>query len=269
VLRFLFSRRVLGLTAALIVLGAAFSALAVWQWDRAHSRVVDPASLAAVPLDRVSAPGTAAVPGAAIGRAVTATGTYAGQRTYAVRIDGAGGPSTWVMTPLRLSDGSVIPIVHGDVVSIAAARAVVVPRGSVVVTGRLQPSQDAGAAPPTASGSTPGVLDGISTSELAGLVAGEIRPGYVVAATEKPLVVGVQPLPADALVRVPRGVRLQNVLYTVQWSLFAAFVIFVYWRLMRDAWRERRMGSMGGGAVDRYDADGTLTADVTAKGTNA
>jgi len=243
VLRFLLSRRALLLLAALIVLAPAFTALAGWQWDRAHSRVVDPLSQPAVPIDEVSDSGTAAVPGNAVGRQVKALGTYAGQRTYVVTRQSAAGATLWSMTPLLLSDGSVVPVVHGQVASVTAGKGVVLPRGRVAITGRMQPSQapgaiDAGDSSVPAADPSAGVLSAISTSEIVGLVDAEIRPGFVLASAEVPAVVGVEPIPTSELVLPSKGVRIQNVLYTVQWTLFSAFAFFVYWRLLRDAWRD-------------------------------
>jgi cytochrome oxidase assembly protein ShyY1 len=49
----------------------------------------------------------------------------------------------------------------------------------------------------------------------------------------------VPPISGDA----PAGLRLQNASYAVQWVLFAAFVVFFWWRLLRDDLR--------GAGVDR------------------
>lgn len=203
--------------------------------------MVDPLSRATVQLDDLSRPGTAAVSGSSLARSVRATGTYDGQRTYVVLERTETGSQPWSMTPLLLPDGSVIPVVHGRLAALADATDVVVPRGTVEVTGRLQASQSPGVpGSATAGGSDPaaGVLSGVSTSELAGLVDQPIRPGFVLASSQTPAVNGVEPLTVDTVVVPPRGVRVQNVLYTLQWSLFSAFVVFVYWRLMRDAWRD-------------------------------
>ena len=267
-LRFLVSRRALALTAVLIVLGAGFGALAVWQWDRAHSRVVDPLSLPTIDLDALSQPGTGAVPGGALARSVRLSGSYDGQRTYAVLERTDTDQQVWSMTPLLLDDGSVIPVVHGRVADVDQAADVFVPRGTVEVVGRLQSSQSPVALSAADREGTlapdpeKALLGGISTSELAGLVEEPIRPGFVVAASQSPSVVGIQRLGEDALVVPAQGLRLQNLLYTVQWSLFTAFIFFVYWRFMRDAWRDWTAAQNAAGSDQDLRADsGTSTKD--------
>ena len=79
----------MALHTVLIVLAAAFTALALWQWDRAHSRVVDPADQGHGARWTSSAgPVRPSVPGSSLARSVTATGRYDGQRTYVV-LEGA------------------------------------------------------------------------------------------------------------------------------------------------------------------------------------
>ena len=108
---------------------------------------------------------------------------------------------------------------------------------------------------PTASIRLAGILGGIATSELAGLVEQPIRPGFLLAESQVPEVEGIEPLPDGALVVPQRGVRIQNVAYTVQWTLFSAFVVLVYWRFMRDAWRDHLADQAGGGSDDRDRPD--------------
>ena len=79
-------------------------------------------------------------------------------------------------------------------------------------------------------------MGGVSTPEIAGLVPGALRPGFIVASNEIPAVGGVAYLPQSEFVVPEGGLRVQNVLYTIQWTLFTFFALFVYIRLMRDAW---------------------------------
>jgi hypothetical protein len=57
------------------------------------------------------------------------------------------------------------------------------------------------------------------------------------------------PVPAAELAQTDDGLKLQNVLYAVQWTVFGAFVLLVYRRFLRDAWSDyqgefaRRRGS--------------------------
>lgn len=220
----------------------AMVALALWQWDRAHSRVADPLTLAPVTVDQVSAVGDPVVRPANVARRVTATGTYDNQKSFVILKPVAGSSEVWAMSILRLTDGSAIPVVHGRTRSVTEAQAVTLPSGQVVVSGRLQPSQNVGLRPSASdlkiTYPVGGVLGGVSTSELVGLVDGPLRPGFIAAETQEPTVTIAEPLPPSEIVVLPRGLRVQNVLYTVQWSLFALFALFVYGRALRDAWRD-------------------------------
>ena len=62
----------------MVVCVVAFGLLAIWQWERAQDRVVDPATLSRVPVTEVSTPGPQVDP-AALGRPVSATGTGEGR----------------------------------------------------------------------------------------------------------------------------------------------------------------------------------------------
>ena len=239
---FLVTPRALRLHVVMVVAVVAMVALAVWQWDRAHSRVADPVSLPPVTVDQVSAVGEPVVRPANVARRVTATGTYDNQKSFAILKPVAGSSEVWAMSILRLPDGSAVPVVHGRTRSVTEAQAVTLPTGQVVVSGRLQPSQNVGlrvsADDLKITYPVGGVLGGVSTSELVGLVDGPLRPGFIAAETEVPTVTIAEPLPLSEIVVLPRGLRVQNALYTVQWSLFALFALFVYGRALRDAWRD-------------------------------
>ncbi|MUH43087.1 MAG: hypothetical protein F2792_02760 [Actinobacteria bacterium] len=253
--KFLLSTKAVILHALLVVVAISFCLLAIWQWDRAHSRIVDPLKKPQVSIDQVSKINTAIVSNSEVGRSVAAAGTFDGQQTYVVLESTQKVTVAWAMTPLRLDDGSFIPVVHGALPFIDAGRQVAIPGGRIGVTGRLQASQDLGLAP-----STNGlkltypkgqVLGGVATPEIAGLVDGPIRPGFIIASSESPAVQGVFALPDSSLVLPPRGLRVQNVLYTIQWSVFAFFALFVYIRLLRVEWR--RYGELPIAAVSQAE----------------
>lgn len=235
-LRFLASPRALALHGGLIVCVAAFAVLASWQWDRAHTRVVDPATLARVPVTQVNEPGVQ-VAGAALGREVEAQGTYVAKDRYFIADrTHAGSRGYWVMVPLALSDATQIPVVRGFVAELddPAAR---VPSGEVVVDGVLQASEDLSQIPPIAlDSSRDDLLSGVATSELVGLIQGPLLPGWIAATSETPNPSPtIERLDPEDLAVESSGLRLQNVAYTVQWTVFALFVVFVYRRFLLDA----------------------------------
>jgi cytochrome oxidase assembly protein ShyY1 len=238
--KFLVSPRALALHAVLVVVAVSFTALAIWQWDRASSRSVDPRTLSQISIDQASPVGTATLPTSSVGRAVNAVGTYDGEKTYVILQPRKSGSVEWSMTPMRLDDGTYIPVVHGRILNLTPGNNVTLAGGRVGVTGRLQASQDLGLEVNTSDVKLTypkgAVLGGVSTPEIAGLVPGALRPGFIVADNEIPAVGGVAYLSQSDFVVPEGGLRVQNVLYTIQWTFFTFFALFVYIRLMRDAW---------------------------------
>jgi hypothetical protein len=100
----------------------------------------------------------------------------------------------------------------------------------VRVEGVLEPSQSAAAA---LDGDR--VTDGIQIARLVSSFDEDLYAGYVIATATDPSAPGA----ALAPVAVPRpdpsfwaGIR--NLLYAVQWWAFAAFVVFMWWRVIND-----------------------------------
>jgi cytochrome oxidase assembly protein ShyY1 len=244
VLRFWLTPRRLALHLLAIALVAVMGWLGAWQLDRALDTAdggnrPDPAP---VPFTRFSIEGQA-LPGQAYGRRVTLTGTYDadGQALVAGRPRGdrAG---LWLLTPLRLDDGSAVPVVRGWVPDGDAPAVDAVPRGEVTVTGRAYPSeQQAGAR----SGSLPpGRVDRASAAVLAPTVPYAVRDGFVVATDQRPAPeVAPAPVAAEPWSTKADGFPLQNSAYALQWWLFALFVVFMWGRIMRDALRRERAPS--------------------------
>ncbi len=214
------SLRWLGIHAAALALVAAFVALGFWQLDRALTEAAPrPASdQPAVPLVALASPDRLLDADAA-GRLVTATGTYDGGRQ--VLLPGRDSAGSWVLTPLRTLDGAAIAVVRG-LAPIADGQAVSAPSGEVSVTGRLQPPEV-------------GRLDdgSINTGELIQQVPYDLYDGYLVLTQQSPA--GELSLVEAPAATTRPGFPLQNSAYALQWWLFAGFVLFVWWRLVRDA----------------------------------
>jgi hypothetical protein len=63
-----------------------------------------------------------------------------------------------------------------------------------------------------------------------------VHGGYVIAGSPPP---GLQRIDApEPITEVP--LNLLNVFYAVEWVIFAGFAIFLWWRLVRDAWEAGR-----------------------------
>jgi surfeit locus 1 family protein len=237
--------RWLALLAVVLVAAAVMARLGEWQLDRARQkgerdRIKAAQSQPPVPLTSLLAPRTA-FPESAADRTVRVQGSWDGRRQLLVpgrRLGDATG--LWVLTPLRLPDGSGVPVVRGWVPKAgdAAADPKALPAGSVQVTGVLQPSEVvADLNPGDASGVPPGQVALAAAPLLVQHWPYPLVTGYVVqtAAT---------PAPAAAPALVPPstgdgGLALQNLSYAFQWWLFSAFGIFFWWRVVRDDHRGR------------------------------
>ncbi len=220
------SARALGLGALALVLIGAMVVLGRWQlaaYDRhqthdARSRLEQPPT----PLDRVLRP-DAAFPATGVGQPVTVTGRYlAAEQIYVRGLTGSSHTYA-VTTPLMTRTGSMILVVRGSTDGPAGEP----PRGTVTVTGVLQPATVTGG---PLNGQR--VADGLRISSLLNEFSGDLYSGYLVLTASRP----ADPLPPVS-VPLPESsawAGLRNLLYAVQWWVFAGFVGFMWWRIVRD-----------------------------------
>ena len=229
----------------MLVLCVSFGWLGNWQLDVARSKEhPHPAapSGAPVPLDRVTQPQQVFRTGMQ-GRVVSVSGTYDQTRQVLVsgkRLEGRAG--FWVMTPLRTAGGALVPVVRGfgtgSVAGAGPAPAATDPRyaaplGEVSVTGVLQapePGADSDGTPPA------GTVPAADTADLVNLWGGPIYNVLLFASAGQPVAPGalalsaVPPAPADE----GGGLGLRNAAYALQWWLFAAFALLLWWRMVRQ-----------------------------------
>ncbi|MFH8802196.1 SURF1 family protein [Streptomyces sp. NPDC017936] len=166
------------------------------------------------------------------GRHVTATGRYGEQLLVPDReVDGRNG--FYVLTLLRTDAGKALPVVRGWLPGTAdAAKAPAPPAGEVTVTGALQASETPGDNGVRAQGGLPaGQTAAISSASLVNLVSYDLYDAWVTLDTADP---GMTAVPASA----PTGTGLdlkafQNLGYTGEWFVFAGFVVFMWFRLLR------------------------------------
>jgi cytochrome oxidase assembly protein ShyY1 len=231
----------LGLLALTLVLMAVMSGLGVWQlgvardngrveaMQEARSRPVAPLTDVVGPHEQFPDNGSL--------RRVTATGHYdpSGQVLVAPRrLHGHTG--AWVVTPLVVDGtGARLAVVRGFVDG-PVATPPAVPTGTVTVTGALAPSEEP---------SDPGrPADRLSTVDLPLLLdrwGGSIYNAFVFAIDEAPAS-GTQTDASAGLQRIPpprpeAGLDLRNAGYALQWWVFAAFVGYMYVRILRDEHR--------------------------------
>jgi cytochrome oxidase assembly protein ShyY1 len=242
------SLRNAGLTAVAVALVAAMAWLGHWQFSAYDQHQNDDARAALerapIPLDEALGADTA-FPADSVSRPVIVSGRYLGAEQFYVRDMGGGGRYA-VATPVLTSSGAAVIVVRGA----APAVPMDAPTGHVRVEGVLEPSQ--GSAAPLDHDRT---TNGIEIARLVSSFDEDLYAGYVIATTSDP---------ADSLppVDVPRpdasfwsGIR--NLLYALQWWSFAAFVVFMWWRILRDT-RD------GAGRGDRAGRDLDSSGDVVA-----
>ncbi|MFJ8788969.1 SURF1 family protein [Streptomyces sp. NPDC102462] len=166
------------------------------------------------------------------GKRATVTGRYGEQLLVPDReLDGRSG--YYVLTLLRTDSGKALPVVRGWLPGAAdPARAPAPPAGEVTVTGALQASETPGDnGVSAASGLPSGQTAAISSASLVNLVPYRLYDAWITLDEGDS---GMTAVPATA----PGGSGLdlkafQNLGYTGEWFVFAGFVVFMWFRLLR------------------------------------
>jgi cytochrome oxidase assembly protein ShyY1 len=261
VLRTAVKPRWLALLVLVLVAASGMARLGQWQLDRAREnggKQQQQQQRPAVPLAGVLT-ARQTFPGRAAAQPVTATGTWdaahqvlVAGRAATTSVNGGGALGFWVLTPLRLTDGSAVPVVRGWVATAgdpAAARSAV-PSGPVAVTGVLEPSEEPVDRPPGQTAGLPaGQVEAVDVTQLIKVWPYPLLTGYLVLTAQAPAAAGV-PTHLVAVSSADSALALQNLSYAVQWFLFAAFGIFLWWRLVREDHR----GTLGRRRPDRGGA---------------
>ncbi|MEV7089357.1 SURF1 family protein [Streptomyces sp. NPDC093085] len=163
------------------------------------------------------------------GREVLAKGRYADQFVVPGReLDGRTG--SYVLTMLRTDDGKALPVVRGWLAQ--GGKVPAAPAGEVTVTGALQASEAIGSSGVRAGGGLPeGQLGMISAASLVNLVPYEVYDAWVTVGKASE---GLLPVPAAAPQNTGLDLKaFQNLGYTGEWFVFAGFVLFMWFRLVR------------------------------------
>ncbi|MGW0801640.1 SURF1 family protein [Nonomuraea sp. NPDC002799] len=247
-LRTLFSPRIVGLHLLTIGVLVAFIFLGRWQLgvfqdSGKPQSSSDPAPVAVATLAR---PGSQ-MAADAVARRVTAAGVYEAGRQLLVAdrradVDAPGGNVSrdhgyWVLTPLRLDDGTLMPVVRGWVARSDDAAVAAVPEGRVTVAGRLRPQEGTDSVQRRAEGLPAGQVQTVSTGELINLWTGQkVRTGYVVAQPPSGSLAQVKSAPPA----VGGTLTWRNLAYAANWWIFAGFAVFMWFHFVRDAVRADR-----------------------------
>jgi len=232
-MRLLGTRRWVGLSVLALVLIAACGWLGNWQYSRTY-RPADGYSQepAAVPLDSVDSAEHPLTP-AVTNRQVIASGTYDFSHQRLVAGHTVGGAAVlWVVTPLRLSDGSAVEVVRGWL-SAADAAIAAAPVQTVQVTGRIRRLEPTPATSIPLSSGDAAAID----TDLVRQLPYSVRAGFLVRTAQSPPdPLSLQPVPSQPP-RAATGAtefHLLNAAYTTQWWLFAIMIAIVWQRLFRS-----------------------------------
>jgi cytochrome oxidase assembly protein ShyY1 len=276
VYRFLLTPRWWGINLFAVLAIPLCVFMGTWQLGRFEDRVQSheqatkqpaPGARAAKPLDDLLPVDTVTS-----GRPATATGRYADQFLVPGReLDDRSG--FYVLNMLRTDGGKALPVVRGWLPGKPGHTPVpTAPTGEVTVTGDLQASENTGTdGVDTAGGLPDGQLGMISAASLVNLVPYDVYDAWVTLQDTESSGGGAEgsalrPVPAVA----PQGSGLdlkafQNLGYTGEWFVFAAFVLFMWFRLARreaEAARDVKLGLVSDTDTDA-DTDthaGTRTA---------
>ena len=247
----LLTPRWIGLHLLALLLVASFLRLGWWQWNRAQESVapITVSTAPAVPVSSLARAGSG-FPDGGDERTVTAEGIYDQLHTWLVpgrAFDGVLG--SWLVTPLRQSDGSGVVIVRGWIPTDAGGTPRVtvpaVPAGAVTITGALLPPEpyadppagltgSSTASSSTVDSSTASVLGAVSTAQIANQVSYPVLTGFVLSSSSAPAEAAqLRPVPLPALANHTNVPYWQHVSYVVLWWIFAVFTVAFWIRLAR------------------------------------
>ncbi len=235
--------RWIGALLLALALAAGFAALGQWQLSRSVD-IADDQGLTetVVPLETVAVP-QAPVTADAAYRMVGVTGALVPGDASVVsgRVNG-GSTGFWVVGHVVTVEGPSLAVALGwtPTREEAEAAAAASPglQGPLAYTGRYQPTE-----PPQEGKFEQGERNTVSVAALVNewtAVPRGVYGGYLVAAQAPGDLVAIDsPRPSDEV-----SINWLNIFYAVEWVVFAGFAVFLWYRLVRDAW-EREQDEAG------------------------
>jgi cytochrome oxidase assembly protein ShyY1 len=231
-----------------LAIAAAFAWLGQWQLARAidSGTVVQRPTETVVPLRKAATP-NGPLRTASVGQLVSFEGSFV-PGDYALVADrmNHGRTGWWVVGHFTLSDKDAagksveLAVARGWAPDKAAANAAIARLAAAPaahqesLTGRIIPTESPTAPPP---GADPNLMTEMSTAALFNLWHGvndsDVYSGYVVEH-------GTPPAGLDLIYSPPPIVEATvdwlNVFYAAEWAIFAGFAVFLWYRVVRDAW---------------------------------
>jgi cytochrome oxidase assembly protein ShyY1 len=165
----------------------------------------------------------------------------------------------WAVTPVAVCDdpaacaqGSALLVVRGWTADPADAPAP--PEGQVDLTGWLQPPEGSGRPDPDPSDDR---LPEVRIADAIQRVDQDLYGAYLIADEVDPVDAGqgLEPVTPDSLPDPDSSTGLRNLLYGIQWFLFAGFAIYVWWRWGRDELERSRASERALAAPEPDEAE--------------
>lgn len=232
--------RWLALLALALAVAGVFAALGSWQLDRSRAEVRErdlraQAAQTPVPLADVLAPQQAVTTEAARATVVVGGELEADWVRLSPRRELGDRTGSWVVAPLVV-DGTEPPARLAVLLGWQAGDDVPqVDGGAVELTGVLRGSEA-----PSGAEVEGAVLETVSTADLLNVWGAPVYTAYLVASADDARAAGLEPVPTEPEVR-GLGFDLQNLSYALEWWVFAAFALFVWWRVVRDTHRAEQL----------------------------
>lgn len=257
----------LGVVAVVVAVSLGLWQYGAWQAHRERA-AAEVSTQDPVPLADLLVPGEG-FPGADVGAPAELEGTWRDDLTFLVddrRVDGVAG--SWIVTPVATTDGdgALLPVVRGWTTDPGSAPPA---EGTVTGAGWLQPGEGTGAVD---DDPTDRVLPQLRLADVVRLVDADIYPGYLVldidgetgVVAENAAADGLSAVTPDQVPEIAPNTSLRNLLYAIEWWVFAAFAAFVWWRFARDEVDRARVADDEPEAGDGSSTDPAEDAQETA-----
>lgn len=250
-----------------LAIAAGFALLGQWQLDRAISsgQVVERSTETVQPLtDTVSPDGPPEQ--IAEGQRVETTGSFVpGDEQIISGRHNGGETGYWVVSHFVTAEGASIAVARGWAADAAEADSVRERLATEMSIASLQPltgrflSSEAPTLPP--EGADPHTMTTVSTAALINLWADwndqSVYQGYIVdSVAPDGLAVIDSPEPVT---EVP--LNWLNIFYALEWAVFAGFAVFLWYRLVRDAWERETEEAELAAAEAASDAETAAETD--------
>ena len=247
--------------------------LGLWQWGKYEDKKADNKvvreRLAAQPVDvgTLLAPGDPWAKGKTVqNRTVTVSGVYVADEQMLIRGRSLlQNPGSWVMTPLRRSDGTLVIVNRGWIANDGSYTAVpsqfVPPTGTVAVTGLVQPTVVRERIGPTDPAT--GHLDNLARADIARYAEqldAPVVPAWVQLRSSVPPV-STSAKTTPRILGPPELDQGPYFSYAVQWAIFTTIALVGYPLILRRNAREKaieRKVEAEGGPPPEDDGSGPV-----------